>query len=404
MNTLISSRMILRETLFALEGTFGAALAVNRTYSDEFLNKPVKQGDTIPIRLPIYMTVNEGRDYKAQDIEERTVDFKVDHQDHVDFQFYSSDLALTIEEFKTRYTNRAAAAMGAKINARICDCYTKFAHAVGTAGVMPTDLDTYLFGAVKLQDIGVPWDKDVTCVLSPMAQAKIVNGLKGLENPKEAIGDQYLTGRMRRAGGLNWVYDESVKAHTVGPLGYAAASALVDTAGQSGASIATKGWTAAAANRLKDGDVITFAGVYELHPQTKRSTGSLMQFSVQGDVDSLADGTAAVPISPPLEPSGPYQNVTGSPADAAVIAVAGAANTVTPQALIIHKDAILLASVDLPTAGGLDMSTRVQSKKLGISLRLHRWYDGDHDLWKTRIDCLYGLKVPRPDLGARVYC
>ena len=212
---------------------------------------------------------------------------------------------------------------------------------------------------------------------------------------------------MRRAGGLDWVWDEAIAAHTVGPLGYAAASALVDGAGQSGATINLKGWALAATNRLKAGDVLTFAGVYECHPQTKRSTGSLMQFSVQADVDSAADGTSpGVPISPSLEPSGPYQNVTNSPDDGAVVALPCSATggAISPQGLIVHKDAILLASVDLPTAGGLDMSTRVQSKKLGFSFRLHRWYDGDKDKWKTRIDCLYGLKVPRSDLGVRVYC
>src|SRR5262249_39130394 len=119
-------------------------------------------------------------------------------------------------------------------------------------------------------------------------------------------------------GGVDMYHTAAVVTHTVGPQG---GSPQVDatvpqntTYDASGATnsqnLATKGWTAAAAARLKRGDVFVITGVYAVNPMTKQVLPYQQQFVVNADFNSLADGTGAVNISPAIITSGPYQTVS----------------------------------------------------------------------------------------------
>jgi hypothetical protein len=79
---------------------------------------------------------------------------------------------------------------------------------------------------------------------------------------------------------------------------------LVNGADQSGTSLITDGWTAAAANRMKTGDCFTVAGLSVL-------------FRVTGDAASDGSGDATLAITPPI--------VAGSsPANNAALTIASA--------------------------------------------------------------------------------
>jgi hypothetical protein len=72
----------------------------------------------------------------------------------------------------------------------------------------------------------------------------------------------------------------------------------------------TDGWTAAAATRLKQGDVVTFALSDGVNPQNREDTGDLRMFAVTADTASDGSGNLTIPIFPAMTLSGPYQNVT----------------------------------------------------------------------------------------------
>jgi len=97
-----------------------------------------------------------------------------------------------------------------------------------------------------------------------------------------------------------------------------------------------------------------------------------------------------------------FQTVTASPAAGALITVLGAANTSSRQGLAFHKDAFAMGCADLPLPEGVDKAARVNSKQLGMSIRMIRAYDINQDRWPTRLDILYGWTTLYAELACRV--
>ena len=281
--------------------------------------------------------------------------------------------------------------------------YKNVYNLVGTAGTTPNALLTYLGARVKLQNEGVPADT-YAAVINPIAQATIVDALKGLFNSQPELAAQYKEGNMGMAAGFKWSMDQNVGVQTIGALG---GTPLVNGASQSGSTLVTDGWTAAAATRLNVGDVFTIANVFAVNPQNRQSTGQLRQFVVTALGVSDGSGNMTISISPSIVgPNGTtatqYQNVDSLPADNAALTIYGSANAVTPQNLVFHRDAFAFASADLDLPNGVDMARRVSSKQVGMSLRLVRAYDINSDRFPCRFDLLGGWATIRPEFACRV--
>jgi hypothetical protein len=76
--------------------------------------------------------------------------------------------------------------------------------------------------------------------------------------------------------------------------------------------------------------------------------------------------------------------------------------TVSPMNLAYHRDAFVLASADLLLPRGVHMASRVNSKKVGLSIRMIQAYDVVNDIFPCRLDVLYGWATPYPQLAARI--
>lgn len=398
-NTLLTISMITKEALRILENNLAFTKRVNRQYDDKFAIEGAKIGYVVNARKPVRYTVTTGQALSVQDATETQVPVTLTTQDHVDFQFSSADLALSVDDFKDRFLQPAVSALANKIDYAGLQLYTQISNAVGTPGTVPNTLLTYLLAGVALDNNAAPQDEQRHVVITPKMQAYIVDALKGLFQQASEIARQYVKGTMGISSGFNWAMDQNCPTHTVGPLG---GTPLVDGANQTGASLLTKGWTSSAASRLLEGDVFTIAGVYGVNPQSRQSTGELQQFVVRAGFSSDSSGNGTVSISPSIITSGAYQTVTGSPADAAAITVLGAASTASPQGMAFHRDAFTLVTADLPVPKGVDMGARVSDKQLGISLRMVRAYDINTDQWPCRIDVLYGWATLRPELACRI--
>lgn len=398
-STLLTISMITKEALRILENNLAFTKRVNRQYDDKFAVEGAKIGYVVNARKPVRYVVTTGQALNIQDSTETQVPVTLTTQDHVDFQFSSADLALTVDDFKSRFLQPAVSALANKIDASGLSLYTQVANQVGTPGTVPNTLLVYLLAGVSLDNNAAPMDEERAIVITPKMQAYIVDALKGLFAQSTEIGRQYIKGTMGISSGFNWAMDQNVATHVVGPLG---GVPTVNGAGQTGTTLLTKAWTAAAAPRLVEGDTFTIAGVFGVNPNSRQSTGDLQKFVVRGDVSSDGAGLASVPIFPGIVTSGAYQTVTASPADSAAITVDGAAGTSTPQGMAFHRDAFTLVTADLPVPKGVDMGSRASDKQLGISLRIVRAYDISSDQWPTRIDVLYGWAALRPELAVRI--
>lgn len=405
MNTLLTISMITQEALRVLENNLVITKHVNREYDDKFGVSGAKIGTTLNIRKPPRYLGRTGQALQLEDSTETSVPLVLDTQFGVDIQFTSQDLALTIDDFADRFLKPAVATIANKIDSDVAGLYYKIYNAVGTPGTTPADLITYLTAGVKLDNSAAPQDEQRSVFLTSYMQAILVDFLKGLFNQAAEIGQQYVKGKMGVSSGFNWFMDQNMATHTVGALG---GTPLVNGASQSGASLITDGWTASAAQRLNVGDIFTLGNsastnVYGVNPQSRQSTGFQQQFVVTAPGTSDGAGNMTISIDPPIiGPGSQFQTVVALPADNATVNVLGAANTVTPQGLAIHKDCITLACADLPLPRGVDMASRISDDQLGLSIRLVRDYDINTDNFPCRLDILYGVGMLRPELGVRI--
>lgn len=396
-NIILTPSIITKESLRVLENNLTLTMTANRKYDGKFAVEGAKIGDTLNIRKPPRFVVSRGQALSLQDVTETSVPLRLTEQFHVDFQFSSIDLALSIEMFSERYIRPAVAALANRIDVFTASFYNQIYQAAGTPGTVPNTLMTYLLAGVELDNSATPRDGLRSVIINPLQQATIVDALKGLFQQASAIASQYSAGQMGTAAGFDWHMDQNMPTHTYGVY---AGTPLVNGASQTGSSLITDGWSSGAST-LNQGDIFTLAGVFSVNPQSRLSTGSLQKFVVTQTISDTT-GNMTIAIAPAIVVSGAFQNVTGSAADNAAITVLGATGTVSPQGIAWHRDAFTLASADLPLPDGTDKAARVASKQLGLSIRMIRDYIIETDQWPTRLDLLCGGLLVRPELASRV--
>ncbi len=400
-NTNLTISMVTQEALRILENNLSFTKGVNREYDDKFAIEGAKIGDTLNIRKPARYVGRTGATMATEDHTETSVPLTLDTQFGVDVNFTSKELTLSIDDFSQRILAPAMATIANKIDRDgLTMAYQSVANVVGTPGTTPNALKTYLQAGAKMDYEAAPRDGNRSLVIDPTAQVEIVDSLKGLFQSSEQIKKQYESGNMGLGAGFKWSMDQNVVSHTVGPLG---GTPLVNGAPAQGATtLVTDGWSAAAAARLKKGDVFTIQNVYAVNPQSRQSTGQLRQFVVLSDVSSDAGGNATFSIFPAMSSTGAFATINQLPADNAPLTVLGTAGTVSPQGIAYHRDAFTFGCADLLLPKGVHQAARASDKQLGISIRMVRQYDINSDKMPCRLDVLYGWKALYPELGCRI--
>ena len=398
-NTLLTIAMIKREALMVLENNLVFTKQVRRDYDDKFGVAGAKIGTVLNIRLPVQYVYTTGQGLQLQDVTEVSVPLSLSTQYQRSFIFSSADLALSIDDFSDRFVKPAVANLANQIDGDGLALYKTIYNQVGTPGVVPNALLTYLNSRVKLANNACPMDDELALVINPQMEATIVDALKGLFNQTTEVSRQYRDGTMGRTIGYKWSMDQNVGTQTIGA--WAGSTPTVTTAPLNGATtIVTGGWALSTAV-LNTGDIVTFAGVDSVNPQSRADNNALQQFVVQG-VTSGSGGAATLTFAPAMIVTGAQQNMTALPAANAVITVYGPSGQVTPQALAFHKQAFCFANADLEVPNVVDMNGRLSDKKLAISIRLVRAYDINTDRYPLRLDLLGGWATLRPQLACRI--
>lgn len=400
-NTLLTIGMITNEALAVLTNMLTFTRGCNRQYDDSFGTSGAKIGTTLNVRKPPRYVGRVGQAISIENATETSVPVVLTTQRGVDISFSSQDLELSITDFSRQFIKPAIANVANHIDIDgLTMALQSTYNQVGTPGTTPASIQTYLNGGVVLDNNATPRDGDRNLVLNPQANATMVGSLNNIFNSPHRISQQNDDGLMESGYGFNWSMDQNIVTQTTGPLG---GTPLVNGAAQSGSSLVTNGWTAAAAVRLNQGDVFTIAGVYEVNPMSLQSTGRLKQFVVTSAVSSDGAGNATIPISPAIVGTGTgFQNVSNLPAAGAAITVSGAANVVSPQNILYHRNAFTLACADLPLPRGVDMAARKSDKQTGLSVRMVRAYNVTTDQFPCRLDILYGWAPLYPEWACRI--
>jgi hypothetical protein len=404
-NTFNAVDLIAAESLRIFSNELYFLKNMNTDYQSKFTQEVEdhRTGPTIRIQKPARRTVRQGWTRQTQDFVEEYTTLTIDTVRGDDMDIPEAELALLVQDpdanmkaFSDRFLKTRMTTLANSIDAeQFAKMYVLVGNSVGTPGATPNSWGVYGDAMQKLDDNLCP-QADRMVIVNPAARNKSADALKGLF--VKAANDVVSRAYIASLADFDYYMSQNVPSHTVGPLG---GTPLVNGGSQVGASLVTDGWTAAAASRLKKGDVFTVAGVFQVNYQTKATLSTLQQFVVTADVSSDGSGNATVPIFPSIITSGATQSVSNSPANDAALTVVGSASTLYAQNLAYHKDAFTVAFAKLSSPKtSVESSTKAFE---GVSMRYMRGYDITNAKLVDRIDVFLGSNALYREWATRIW-
>ena len=447
-NNLLTMSYITNEALVVLENELVIANRVDRQYSAEFAETGAKIGNTANIRRPPRYKGTYGPPLNVEDTNETYVPIALNYQFHVDIQFTTQDLALSMDMFKKRVLKPQIATVANRIDSDTAQYfYLNTATSLGTPGVSPNSLALFTQARAILAAEACPREGEKNACLDPLSMSSMVAAVQGLFNPQAKISEYISSGMIAKEfAGLDWYEDQNIPVFLTGAQGGApvfntaqTSTALLTSGWASSGTLYTTGWTNSTAV-INVGDIIQIAGVYPVNPQNRMQYGkSLRQFVVlppggfvtppngpapvgltyspsqpsvgtfnatTGQYSSNGSGQLMLTVGNALISGGQFQNVTAAPANSAVITVNGGvgnAGQTSPQNLVFHKYALGLAFADLPLPRGVEFAERAyDDEDVGMSIRVVSQYTINNDSEPTRADVLYGPGSLYRELAIRV--
>jgi hypothetical protein len=395
-NTLLSPTIITREALRILHAKLNFVSNINKQYDSQFANSGAspsgKIGPSLTIRNPNQYVVRDGWDLNVQDTAETSQVLTVSKVKGVDLTFSQQERTLTIDEFGKRYLEPAMSVLATAIEADALSMILDVYNAVDDSANSFSYLD-FANGRKLLNQYLAP-DTGRCGVLTSGHVVSFLDAIKGFFNPQESVSKPYLTGKIGKVNGFD-TYENTVLNPFQSGTAAAVTGYLVNGAGQSGAAITVD----TGVTTFKKGDIITFAGVNAVDPETKADRGFVQQFVITAD---YAGGAGNIAISPAIVLAGAAQNVSAGPADnAAISKVGGGASALYSQSVLFHPDAFTFVTADLVDVSkyGAWGSRQVMD---GISMSIAQQYNISNATIPCRIDVLYGYKTLRPQLATRI--
>jgi hypothetical protein len=448
-NNLLATSYIVNKGLLVLDNMLVFANGVDKQYSDEFAIKEAKIGATVNIRRPPRYLGSFGAPLNIEDTNETYIPLSLNNQFHVDVQFTTVDLLLSMDLFAIRVLNPMMQTAANRVDSDgLYFAYQNTALSVGTPGTSPSSFLTFATANALLDMEACPTDDQRRNVLDPISAAAAVDGIKGLFNPQAQIGDYVRRGFIaRQFAGLDWYRDQNVVAFTTGAQGGTplltanTGGAFLTTGWAQSGFIQTNGWTAST-GVIKVGDIIQIAGLFPANPQSRTQYGNaLKQFVVLPPFGYVPNPVGAATPGPSFAAGtltsgtfnaatgvytsgggagalsiligecaitgGQFQNATTTAAFTATAALTvngGTANAakVSPQGMVYHKTAFALGFADLPLPIGVERAARANDADIGMSMRMVTQYTINNDAMPTRCDILYGYAGLYRQMGVRV--
>lgn len=398
-NTLFTCSIVAKEALAILENMVSFAGMVNRDWEDEFTgnqSRGYSPGQTINIKKPPRYQYRAGRVALPQATVENTVPLTLS-QGGCDLNFTSLERTLSLQKLEDKL-QAALATVANEIDRQGLQLARQATfNCLGTPGTLP-NTQALALGAItsinqRLDEMAAPRDKQRGLVMGPALNAAAIVGLAGLFNGQDKLSKQFGSGMMVDSLGLAYAMDQNVDTHVNGTQNVAGTN--INGANQTGASITVVGL----GGTITKGTVITLPGVFAVNPQSRVSTGQLMQFVVTADVAAAA---TSIPISPAIVTSGAFQNVTASPTNGSPFTIFGTASGSYQANVGFHKDAFTLAMVPMwAPPGGKGVIDVAQETYKGFTIKVTEFYDGVNDNSIMRLDVLFGWAATYPELAVK---
>jgi hypothetical protein len=372
---------------------------IDTQYDDQFAVEGAKIGDTLRIRLPNDYTVADGPALSPQDTNEQSTSLVVNFQRHVDTQFTSAQLSLSMQDFSERVAapmmNNLAGNVAKQVMTGVEGGVSNFvANFDGNNAIIAPVAQTVI-DADALLTTRSAQEMDRNLVTSPTTMGRLTGTMQGLFNPVADISRQYRKARIYDALNFRWFRDQTTLVHTTGTF----TAGTVNGAGQSGLTLVTNAIT----GTLKKGDIINIAGVNAANRVTKQDDGVLQQFVVTADAATGATSISIYPAIVAPATSGPaagadvqYQTVAAAPANGAALALVNTAGERYRKNIAYVPQAVTMATCDLKIPTGNGEAARANADGLAIRV-IRNFYNVQTDQFVDRVDCLFGYLYVRPE-------
>jgi hypothetical protein len=379
---------------------------IDRSYDDSFAKTGAKIGSSLRVRYPNQYTRRTGsRVMDVQEQSEKADTVTVATQDGVDMKFNSAELALSIDDFSERYIVPAVSVMVAGVEGDVLTDLTKSVpHITGTAGTVvgtSGDISALTDARAKLNQYLAP-KNNRSVQIDSVTMGTIVNGTKSLFHDGTQVKEAFREGYYSRNAMADWYENEKTYVHTnIADVTGTTDSTGLGTAESDGGYTLLDMHTTVASPAV--GTVFTIAGVYAVHPETKRAYSHLQQFTI-----TATSASTFCTVSPKIYLSGPRQNVASAASAAlttttfnsATLTFHGAGSSVLRHNLMYHKEFATFVTADLPLMD--DAHKCVRRVQDNLSMRVWQGSDIRNDELLMRIDILYGWKILRPEWACRI--
>lgn len=354
----ISVKQIARE---ALPRLIDNLVFPNLIYKENIDGGAAKQGDTVSVRCPVKLTASEfdqSSGVSAQNMQNDTIDVKLDHLATVDMQVGAIEAACDFDSVVRMFIEPAAAALAEKINAEGLSLYRDIPGYAGTAGTTPDGLDDLADASYALDTQKVP--AGMRCaVWNPLAASKLKQVPSIVNAEKCGSSSALRTGAIGKVFGIENYMSQAVCDHVTDFDGTLTLSG--DVNGEK-----TAVFTVTGNGVLKHGDLMKIGG---------------KSYAVKSA--EVSGSSVTVEFTTP---------VTASASDAVEVVPSHTAN------LIFHPDAFAFITRPLQAPAGVESYVTTYN---GVALRVVRGYDMKYKREILSMDVLYAFKTIYPELAAR---
>lgn len=370
-NSFISTKKIAREALPILKNNLVIPELFRTDYSKEFANI----GDTIQVKKP---NIFEGKDFSdgdsvtVQEINQKSVDVKMDKIADISVEITAKELALSPVEFTKDVIEPAIVALAEKINGAGLEMYKKVYKTIGTSGTTPSTLEDFANARKELNKAKAPL-KDRYGVWDPDADAKF-SVLDAICNAEKSGSTEALReGSIGRIQGLENFMAQQIQTHTAGTFTAVTTPLTAGKTDKGATQIAMDG--GAGTETIKEGDVFRIGTQQFVATEDATAVSGAVTVKVYPEVqEDIADNTAVV---------FPDKTAGGHVAN-----------------LAFNKNAFAFVTrpLPLPVSG---QEAYVISYN-GLTLRVVYGYDQTKKKNMLSIDTLYGFAPLYPSLATRI--
>jgi len=403
------SSLVSREVELALHAKGNLINTVDTRRAKDFTQNTYTPGQTVTIEVEPQATITSGRVAVLQDKKPTTltvtlgqyngafdmtsISKRYDTNDEADMRRFGDTIAMRlIREIELTGFQQAG---------------KDVPNAVGTPGTDPGSLRTWATARSRITDQLGPM-RDCFGAASPLAHVALSDSLKHATNPTAEISNQFLSGRMKKAAGINFYESQSTWRHTAGTADNT--TPLVDGTPSNGATTlhidgTTNGDIVNVGTHFTSGTINTSDATLAVDPESKASLPYLYKFNTLATT-AASSGSGDVDITlrvPMYDSTDSRQNMSQVPQDGAAI-VFDTEDAATAQAnLVYDRDAFTLVSVPLASdsSGGLDENFS-QVDGLSIRTAMHP-RDSINDTEVLRVDAVWAWAMPRPEHACIVH-